>query len=1038
MTNENFDFKAVFESFDEFLIVLNLDLEILFFQSSPNLYLPKDSIIQGHHLRDIPITPRDSFILGNLAQECIQRHNPFHYSLSLAGNPYRIQGRYFAYMGNHAAILRAEPNSNIESIILDSGPYVVFRSKFDENFLTSYVSPNVSQYFGYAASDFLLSKNKFKDIVHPDDLPRIEEEEKVFIRGKFRDYIRDYRIFTKKGTVLYVSDYSVVTYYQSFPTEKISYILDITEQKEKEIEIIEQRNELFKIKRLFEETNSIAKIGGWELDLTHKQIWWSTETRRIHEVPISFSPNAENTLQFFSVGNEKERIYNCFKQSIETGVSFDEEFQIITGDGNKKWVRAIGHPEFVNGLCVRLYGSFQDITEIMNLNLQRTQALSNLQSLLDATTHVTIIATDLNGTITHFNKGAETLLLYKTSEVVGKTSPIVFHKKEEIKSRSEILSKEYGKPIEGFETFVARAKEGNFDSQEWIYVKKDGTEFPVQLIVTASKNSEGMITGYLSIGVDISIRKSTEKALIEAREKAEAASKSKSDFLANMSHEIRTPLNGVIGFSDLLLRTELTTVQRQYLETVNVSATSLLDLINDILDFSKIESGKMELHLERINLHELLRQISEIVKFRAFEKGLEFILNISPSVPRNILTDAIRLKQIILNLVGNSVKFTQQGEIQIQITAKNISSHEYEFLFEVIDTGIGISETNQIKIFEAFSQEDTSTTRQYGGTGLGLTISNKLLNLFDSKLGLKSTQGIGSCFYFNIRTIADNELYIEPEIDFIKNSLVLDDNLTNLAIIKEMLSHKKIKSILFSNPEDALNHLKTNPNYDLIITDYHMPNMDGLEFIQKANEIFDQNTKDNTHKNPYICLHTSSFNETIVNQAKSLSIGSVLLKPIQTNQLYESLAGLKNKKGNIFPNSLSYKHSIVVNKGLKVLIVEDNPVNMKLTKALVQKSAPGSVIIEANNGLEGVHMFFEAKPDIVFMDIQMPEMNGYDATKTIREKELGKKTPIIALTAGTVAGEEERCLAAGMNDYVSKPVTLNTLSNKIKSWIKED
>lgn len=1101
---ESFNYQSIVESFDEFLIYLDPFLEIQFSRTSPNLYLPPDSISAGKHINDLHITPRDALILANLCQETLARRTPFQFTTTLLGNPFRISGRYLESKNIPGVILRGEPNFSIENVILDSGPYVIFRFKFDTEFLTTYVSPNVSLNLGYQTGDFKKGMLKPDDLIHPEDRDKAIQEEKDSIKNKSRTYQREFRFQKQDGTYIYVSVYSVVSYFNSIPTEKISYLIDITERKDKELEILKQRDELARIKLLFEETNAAANVGSWDVDLTTNTLFWAKETKRIHEVPDDYIPQLKTAFEFYPLEAHKQMLLDAFDKAVTKGTSYDLVLQIKTRLGKLKWARAIGHSVFKDGKCIRVFGSFQDITRSVNLDKQREDALSKLETILDATTHVTIIGADTTGIITHFNKGAEYHLQYDAEEVVGKTSPAIFHRQEEIEARSAILSREFGVPIVGFDTFIHKAKLGEYDSHEWTYVRKDKTEFPVQLVVTATKNKNGEITGYLGIGIDISEwesrvhpedkpnyfsdldkhfegktsvyvnehrmlckngsykwildrgkviewtedgkplrmigthtditeRKLRENALIVARENAEKASQAKSDFLANMSHEIRTPLNGVIGFSDLLMRTELNQVQKKYMETVYLSANSLLDLINDILDFSKIESGKMELYKERINIYELLHQIAEIVKHKAYEKGLELILNISPKVPRNIFVDSLRLRQILLNLIGNALKFTLKGEIQIKISAEPKDNNEYEFLFEVIDTGIGISPENQDKIFEVFSQADTSTTRQFGGTGLGLSISSKLLNLFDSKMQLESERDKGSRFYFKLTTLADNERNTEPELGQIKSVMVLDDNETNLYVIHEMLNYKGIRVDGYRSPKEALEVIRSGTFYDVIISDFNMPEMNGLDFIENLLKTIESNKL----KKPYLSLHTSSNDENIYKRCKDLGVQSILLKPIQTNILYESLEKLvSGKNPEVVTPNYEPVHPIHTNEKMKVMIVEDNPVNMMLTKAIVQKSLPGTIIIEAENGALAVENFIQTEPQLIFMDVQMPEMNGYDATKAIRKLENGKSVPIIALTAGTLSGEEERCLECGMNDYISKPVVLKTIAEKMKHWLQ--
>src|SRR5690606_17523520 len=322
---------------------------------------------------------------------------------------------------------------------------------------------------------------------------------------------------------------------------------------------------------------------------------------------------------------------------------------------------------------------------------------------------------------------------------------------------------------------VHKANLGFYDSHEWTYIRKDGSRFPVQLVVTAIRNKYDEVTGYVGIATDISQLKEMEASILKEKQKAVAANKSKSEFLANMSHEIRTPLNGVIGFTDLLMKTDLNETQRKYMQMVNTSAHSLLDLINDILDFSKIEAGKLELNQDKTDLVELCSQTVDIIKHEAHEKGLELLLDISSKIQRFIYADSVRLRQILVNLLGNAIKFTEKGEVELKIRNKKTENDENEMLFEfsIRDTGIGIAPHNLQKIFNAFDQEDSSTTRKYGGTGLGLTISNRLLELMDSRLEVDSELNKGSVFSFKVKFKTEvGESFPEKNTELVNNVLI--------------------------------------------------------------------------------------------------------------------------------------------------------------------------------------------------------------------------------------------------------------------------
>ncbi len=582
------------------------------------------------------------------------------------------------------------------------------------------------------------------------------------------------------------------------------------------------------------------------------------------------------------------------------------------------------------------------------------------------------------------------------------------------------------KKLEGF------LKTGTKEACETVFLKKGGFPFPVLISGVKMKDATGKKI-ILSTIQDITQQKKMENSLVDAKLKAESANKSKSEFLANMSHEIRTPLNGVIGFTDLLMKTELNTSQTQYMKTVYNSANSLLDLINDILDFSKIEAGKLEISVERTDLLDLCGQTIDIIKHQAHEKNLEVLLNISSDINRFIYADSIRIRQVITNLLGNAVKFTETGEVELKIDAVPVKGSEDEMVynFRIRDTGIGIAPNNLAKIFNAFDQEDSSTTRKYGGTGLGLTISNKLLGLMGSKLEVSSELGVGSEFSFQITfktEKGDNSL--QENSRKIKKVLVIDDNTNNRIILKEMLAIGSIESELVANGITALQALESDNNFDLAIVDFNMPYMNGVELIGHIRN----KLKFSPEKLPIILLHSSADDEKIHQACKDLEVQYNITKPIQIDQLFNMLKNIKAPKTeekNIVEHRIEATDFV-----FNILVAEDNPVNKFLAKTIIKKALPNSVIMEANDGQEAVEMFGSEKIDLIFMDVQMPILSGFEATQEIRglEKE-GQRIPIIALTARTVKGEKERCQEFGMDDYVTKPVVFNTISDILTKYL---
>ncbi len=658
-----------------------------------------------------------------------------------------------------------------------------------------------------------------------------------------------------------------------------------------------------------------------------------------------------------------------------------------------------------------------------NLEEKQREGAPILNGLLDSSNDA-VIELSLDGIILHWNHGAENIYGYKATSILGSHISTILPPDRQLEFDRCIAMLKAGRDVPPFDTIRRRA---------------DGTDVSVSITASPIRDKNDQLKGYVSIARDISDRVRAAEALRDALEEAERASRAKSEFLANVSHELRTPMNAIIGMTELALDEELSPELRDYLETTRESADLLLTLVNDVLDISKLESGKFVLEEVNFSLRELIDESLRSIGSRAYRKGLEIACRVNNDVPDALHGDSLRLRQILTNLVGNAIKFTDEGEIVVEVNVDSSSGRSCVLRFCVSDTGIGISQEDQQRIFAPFTQADASSTRRFAGTGLGLAIATHLINCFRGQFWVESELGSGSRFYFTTRFALADEIVVEQKtkrsnISQLRNLpvLVADDNETNREIIARLLADWQMMPVVTADARTALEKIESSLTdgkpIPLAVVDAIMPEHDGFQLVEEIRARTKAGTKT-------ILMLSAADRLAFKERCQELSFDGVLEKPISQSNLFDAIVTAMGVAtiDPMPPGDL--KHSRPPERTLNVLLAEDTPANRKVVERVLNKR--GHNVVSAGNGREAVDQFRLHSYDVILMDVQMPSMDGLQATEAIRacevEHELSERIPIIAMTAHAMVGDRHRCLAAGMDDYISKPINIRRLIEIVES-----
>ncbi|MBB3212210.1 hypothetical protein FHW67_001490 [Herbaspirillum sp. Sphag1AN] len=802
----------------------------------------------------------------------------------------------------------------------------------------------------------------------------------------------------------------------------IVLVSDITELKQAQLALEALNSKLELRSNDLERSGQLAGVGVWSVNLQTNEIVWSDQTCRIHDMPIGHRPTMEEVVSFYAPEARAE-IEAVMAHTIAHKQSWEREFPLITAKGRHIWARGVGEVEVdAMGQPTRLVGAFQDITERRLASTALAAARDQLE-MASKVAKLGIWAYELADQSLHWND-----LMYELYDRPDlRSEPQLFYRHWQASVHPDDVEETMAQLLAAVEGRKA------FD-RIFRIVRRDGEIRHIQAGAFIEHDSNGNALRVTGINLDITEHVVLESSLRAAKELSDAANRAKSDFLANMSHEIRTPMNAILGMLQLLQQTMLNPRQEDYTRKAETAARTLLSILNDILDFSKVEAGKLSIDLHPFSIDRMLRDMSVILSSNLGNKEVEILFRIEPTIPTWLIGDDLRLQQILINLAGNAIKFTERGEVVLSVNRRMSDTDQLLLSFEVRDTGIGISPEQCERIFDGFSQAEASTARRFGGSGLGLAISQRLVRLMGGSLSVQSTPGVGSTFYFTIPCEvahapepSDNVTHTVDLYDL--NCLVIDDHATAREVLSDMLRSFGWSVDAFSSGQEATTILADDdsaPPYDVVFLDWSKHGVDGLQTCSSIRQ-----TK-RLQGSAIITMVTAYGRESLAQQQAQYPglFNGMLIKPVTASMMFDAVAEHRALQGqNVHRENKSARRAQRL-RGIHVLLVEDNLINQQVARELL--SNEGAIVSIANCGQDGIDAVALAQTrgvqlDVVLMDIQMPDMDGYAATRLLRQRHDRDMLPIIAMTANVMQADREAALNAGMNDHVGKPIDLDRL-----------